>query len=117
MNEPNARDGLSTPDWKYNETEPMTEQTPLPKPDDGGPAFPNDGGPGSEGMSLRDWFAGQEQLHDLESFGNELAVALSGPKPEGNWQTNPVAWLEWEARLRARAKYIRADAMLKARSR
>lgn len=44
-----------------------------------------------------------------------LAIELAGPKPEGNWESNAIEWCKWEALCRAKLRYIRADAMLKAR--
>ena len=92
---------------------------------DGGPAFPhkrqircNGEVIDSEmepGMTLRDYFAAAETLDDLEHLLMAGAVALAGPKPEGDWSTNPIEWLKWEAKWRAEARFIRADAMLKAR--
>jgi hypothetical protein len=67
------------------------------------------------GMSLRDWFAGKEQLSGYDDWPTEMFEPLAGKRPDGNWATNTIAWLEWEAVWRARIKYIRADAMLKAR--
>ena len=66
-------------------------------------------------MTLRDYFAAAETLDDLEHLTMEGAVALAGPKPEGNWSTNPIEWRKWEAKWRAAVRFIRADAMLKAR--
>jgi hypothetical protein len=66
-------------------------------------------------MSLRDWFAGQEHIDSEESFGWELLEALAGPRPTGNWNSNPVAWFEWAATWQAQVKFRRADAMLAAR--
>jgi hypothetical protein len=93
---------------------------------DGGPAFPtpsrcNPQGLAeySDGMTLRDWFAGHETLADLDRpeiiIGKELLVALAGPCPEKAYDQDPVAWVIWESNWRAKLKYIRADAMLKAR--
>ena len=89
----------------------------------GGPAFPIPLNPGvsygghapCDGMTLRDYFAAAETLDDLEHLTMEGAVALAGPKPEGNWSTNPIEWRKWEAKWRAAVRFIRADAMLKAR--
>ena len=84
----------------------MIEQVPPPKPDDGGPAFPFPSGPEpkvdryhdrSEGMSLRDWFAGQA-LAGILSCSAVVVVGL------------PKFALAQDA-------YEIADAMLKARSR
>ena len=96
---------------------------------DGGPAFPVQAlaSPGSEvawGMSLRDWFAGQETLADFDSQEASLpkwvAEALAGRKPDLSHVTKADNWIEhlkWEAEWRAALKYIRADAMLRARER
>jgi hypothetical protein len=101
--------------WKYTETPPP--------PSDGGPAFPQhtlstlEGDyPGSPGMSLRDWFAGQEQLTDYsngECPEPRLGEMLAGrEKPAGAWCFDHY---RWEAEWRSALKYIRADAMMKAR--
>ena len=86
---------------------------------DGGPAFPAQDwqakGNHHPGMTLRDYFAAAETLDDLEDLNMAGAVALAGPKPEGNWSTNPIEWLKWEAKWRAELRFIRADAMIKAR--
>lgn len=107
---------------------------------DGGPAFPRppftpgtrhdnaaDAGfaaTGHPGMSLRDWFAGQETLADLDSqeasVPRSAAEALAGRKPDLSHVTKADNWIEhlkWEAEWRAAIKYIRADAMLRARER
>jgi hypothetical protein len=71
---------------------------------DGGPAFPHDGrdnGPGNikgrahDGMTLRDWFAGQALAVGMVAIGRE-----SGP-------------VRWDAF--ATDCYLAADAMLSAR--
>lgn len=85
--------------------------------EDGGPAYPI---PDlrechHEGMSLRDWFAGQEIVTDVDAAYWELAEALAGPTPSGNSKDNPLEWLQWESKWRAAIKYARADAMLAAR--
>ena len=90
---------------------------------DGGPAFPtpsrcNPQGLAeySDGITLRDWLAGQETLADFEHPENRMcregAEALAGPMPTSN---DPVDIMVWGATWRAKLKYIRADAMLKAR--
>lgn len=92
---------------------------------DGGPAFPvppypNDPGDGlynRDGMSLRDWFAGNESLDDFSNpegiFPVESASALAGEEPPaGGWKGDPVGMLRWEAKWRAALKYIRAEAMV-----
>ncbi len=88
---------------------------------DGGPAFPNVP-PDSQyskwdmGMTLRDYFAAAEKLEDLdETCISDIAVTLAGPIPTGNWRTNTVEWIKWKAKWRAEMRFIRADAMIKAR--
>lgn len=74
-------------------------------------------------MSLRDWFAGRETLREWDNSDSNPSAAfcetLAGPKPPHGWgyktEDELVAMLQWEATWRARIKYIRADAMLKAR--
>ena len=101
-------------------------------PNDGGPAFPFDWvdfqpTTGDQvvreqfpGMTLLDFFAAHETLSDFdhpETSGPPLGVAelLAGPAPD-KCNGNTVARYEWEALWRAKLKYIRAVAMLKARS-
>lgn len=62
--------------------------------------------------SLRDLLAAQEMLGDTENWPNSLGESLAGPRPDGDWKTNPLAWVVWDARWRAAARYIRADAMI-----
>jgi len=92
---------------------------------DGGPAFPSgksekcgfeNSHPLHEGMSLRDWFAGQEKIDPSEEFGWGLLEALAGPRPVGGWRSNPIAWFHWSNLWQAKIKFARADAMLAARS-
>lgn len=40
---------------------------------------------------------------------------LAGPHPAGSPETNPLAWMQWDCEWRAKLRYMRADAMLKAR--
>ena len=99
---------------------------------DGGPAFPQSLVKDDEGnihsgrdkhlrdcgMSLRDYLASKETLSDFdaEQMSDKIINALATePKPEGSWSDNPLEWIRWEAGWRARLKYIRADAMIKAR--
>jgi len=104
MNEPNSCNGL-----------PLPTQTPPPEPADGGPAFPRaevlhplTGNPwdyGFQGMSLRDWFAGQASEDDIAEFM---------PQTQGDcWMFEEQHGFE---PTRAWAKYQYADAMLKARA-
>lgn len=90
------------------------------KIDDGGPAFPNTAKPmtgevAEWGMSLRDWFAGNERIHREETFGWEVCEALAGPRPEKDQKTDPIGWEIWQATWQAKIRFIRADAMLAAR--
>ena len=101
-------------------------------PNDGGPAFPQNADEreslqcvdgkiepvGHNGMSLLDWFAGHETLSDWDvadaCMPKDAGELLAGrPRPTtGNY----VDYLIWEADWRARLRFIRADAMLKARA-
>lgn len=90
----------------------------------GGPAFPlaastgdpRDGVYCQSGMSILDWYAGQEMIGD-EELSAGICDHFAGPKPTGNWSTNPAGWYEWEARWRAGIKYMRASAMLAEKAR
>lgn len=69
------------------------------------------------GMSLRDWFAGQERLADFDdpeaAPSIELCEAVAGKRPEGGWKDgNMLAMFQWECKWRAALKYMRADAMI-----
>lgn len=88
------------------------------KPNNGGPAFPTETADMYiHGMSLRDWFAGQESLSDWDfgqsSPSRELCEALTGEKQPDS--TDPLALFVWEAKWRAALKYLRADAMIEAK--
>lgn len=67
---------------------------------------------------LRDWFAGQA-LEGLsateEGIVEGVAKALMGGRPEGI-ETLSLEWFKWWAEAEARWCYMKADAMLKARS-
>ena len=65
-----------------------------------------------EEVSLRDRLAAQEVLEPAEDWQPEIMDALAGPRPAGDWKTNPLEWLAWEARWRAAVRYMRADAMI-----
>lgn len=83
--------------------------------DDSGPAFPvlrSD----QAGMSLRDWFAGNEKINEGEAFEWELCEALAGPRPLKDRKTDPIGWEVWQATWQAKIRFIRADAMLAARN-
>ena len=62
---------------------------------DGGPAFPRGHDTGSDGMSLRDWFAGQALIYTASRYNIDLGYA--------------------RMELAAKDAYGVADAMLKAR--
>ena len=87
---------------------------------DGGPAFPlvvpehwppmRDGCLGYSGMSLRDWFAGMAREEDIElhqEHENLLRYREYGNNESGTPLYPPCT--------RQRAKFLYADAMLKAR--
>jgi hypothetical protein len=91
------------------------------KIEDGGPAFPVVRMPldpdtilNHPGMSLRDWFAGQQQIDNAEDFEWALLETLAGPRPKGDWRTNPMEWFNWSNKWQAKVKYARADAMIEA---
>jgi hypothetical protein len=88
--------------------------------DDGGPAFPNiarDMMEGEkwrwiDGMSLRDWFAGQPDIiGSTLLIGKEEGEALAGPRPEGGLEA-----FRWQCEVLAAMRYIAADAMLAERA-
>jgi len=101
------------------------------KVNDGGAAFPcnrtvgPDGGSvedfrqygtGSEGMSLRDYFAASVQVPEDLGF---IAAALMGEQAP-NWSSKDdyeqsMKCAEWWATARAKYRLMEADAMLKAR--
>lgn len=99
------------------------------QPDDGGPAFPADyeaenSRPGSRaweqhpGMSLRDWFAGQETLSDYDhpdswKHYGVILEAVSGRPPDA--AAEPLSYFKWECEARAKIRFMRADAMIAAR--
>ena len=90
---------------------------------DGGSAFPVPDEYGATGMSLRDWFAGQEVLEDecanlptatMEALAGRPYPGASGPRTAAQDRLDVLAWnADWRARL----KFLRADAMLRARER
>lgn len=88
---------------------------------DGGPAFPSPDWNGSwagpeanHGISTRDWFAGQASIGPDEPHA-DLAAGLMGSDVP-NWQADPVAASKWWAEAEAKLRFIKADAMLAARS-
>ena len=97
----------------------MTEQTI----DNGGPAFPQDlqgrrgDNPEYQGMTLRDWFAGQ-MMSAMVSASNDTAIV---PKDESGEYAHHNSWpavseRHGEIKELARISYDIADAMLKARN-
>ena len=89
--------------------------------DNGGPVFPipdDDGDFGTNrGMSLRDYLASQENLSDFdmrETWGiyDTMLQAFNGPAPD---LKDTKSYFLWEFEARAKIKYARADAILKAR--
>ncbi len=96
--------------------------------DDGGPAFPTkreyqtEFGPGYEqveGMTLRAWFAGQETLSDYDhpdswQHYSLMLEAVNGAPPDA--AAEPLDYFKWECEARAKMRFMRADAMLAARS-
>lgn len=94
----------------------MTDETSI---NDGGPAFPNNDQHGCaySGMTLRDWFAGQETLADYDhpdSWDNYAKTlrSFNGEYPDTK---DNLAICIWEFEARAKMKLARADAMIKAR--
>ncbi len=103
-------------------------KTPRLERPDGAPAFPVppellDGATHADwrGMTLRDFLASRETLAEFD-FPDEVchrrtAEALAGrphPTPE-QCAADPLAYRKWEADWRAALRYLRADAMLRAR--
>ncbi len=76
--------------------------------DTGGPAFPRpvSGNPDHDGMTLRDWFAGQA-LSGMTGAGTEFMNALCKRAKERGIS---------EEELGAKMAYVLADAMLAERS-
>ncbi len=81
---------------------------------DGGPAFPRDERHiGHNGMPLRDYFAAKVAVNDTDitvSYG-EAVVGRKMPDYARDPMANAVFWAD----VRARLRYIEADAMLRAR--
>ncbi len=94
--------------------------------DNGGPAFPHPGGSRDAsvqesylGMTLRDYFAAHEPIDPKYSIGRSLAEMLVGralPVADGNGAACPLAVTTFWAESEAKYRYLRADAMLKARA-
>lgn len=94
------------------------------KIEDGGPAFARsgffhpDGRPEhdnrpEEGMSLRDWFAGQVDPLDVDVDRDYAAAICGRPQPEGH--SDLLAIAAWWAEANAKYRYLQADAMIAAR--
>lgn len=90
----------------------------------GGPAFPSSHTDANSkeavwhpGMTVRDQFAMHEPVPTSEELTIELAEHLMGSKlPSRLWgKATPVQVAIWWAEADARYRYMRADAMLKAR--
>ena len=78
----------------------------------GGPAFPTEdrhGHDGKDGMSLRDWFAGQDKPTLAETI--RMCEVLFGGMPGGS-DTWPIPL---QRRARVILRYHEADAMLEQR--
>ena len=86
---------------------------------DGGPAFPPMHDPNTHcfGMSLRDYFAANVDMGDMDSYSQTTGEQLLGrPCPMATAEPETVReCLEWWAEYRAVRRFIEADAMLKAR--
>lgn len=75
-------------------------------------------------VELRDWLAAHETLKEWEDFDmfeqRDCEFLAGRPKPKHGWRCETreqlIETLQWEADWRAALKYIRADAMLKARA-
>ena len=77
----------------------------------------NDGGTASE-KTLRDWFAGREALSDYDhpdswKHYSFMLEAVNGAPPDS--KTEPLSYFKWECEARAKARLMRADAMIAAR--
>ncbi len=92
----------------------------MSKTNDGGPAFP-DGGQDdyTGGLRLRDYFAANVKLEDVDEGSFFQASALMGENPP-KWSTpddheGNLKCIKWWAEADARLRYIVSDAMLAAR--
>ncbi len=95
------------------------------KVEDGGPAFPVRVGTRQigqyeteidalPGMTLRDWFAAH-CMASAPAIGVVDAQAIMG-ETAPDWARHPLGYLKWWAEASARFSYLRADAMLTART-
>lgn len=93
----------------------------------GGPAFPqishidhngNDSYSdviySGEGVTVRDYFAAAERLDDVSELSLITMEKILGRKMP-LFSNDPLGWYRNEAEVRAIIRYIRADAILKAR--
>lgn len=88
----------------------------------GGPAFPNDAGflaVDRQGMTLRDYFAAnlgdENQGDEGMDYTDTVKASLVGRPCPSLSVDGAIAVLQFEAEFRAAWRYMRADAMLKAR--
>lgn len=89
------------------------------KASDGGPAQEDVDTRATQGMSLRDWFAGTIKITEDDfpdsTEANNVVVGFNCPKDRtGDYRSteDPIAWLKWVAALEAKIRYIKADAMV-----
>ena len=86
------------------------------KIDDGGSAFPVPTDRAIDGMTLRDYFAANITVPEDLGWGAD--GLMGGPPP--NWSSKgdyeqSLKCVAWWAEAEAKYRYMRADAMLKAR--
>ena len=65
-------------------------------------------------QDLRDWFAGQESLPDCDLAISAMEQIIGRKSPK--FAESPLDYMIWEADVRAALRYIRADAMIRARN-
>ena len=95
----------------------------MSKQDNGGPAFPfvepDTSCNVNEGMTLRDYFAAKADISkDIDDDGcitPRLAFSLMECASPPSWDDNYFEARLWWAEAEARLRYLKADAMLKAR--
>ena len=83
----------------------------------GGPAFPRDGLVPNNGMTLRDWFAGQALPQAVEDYGQPDMMKSTGQRRDRGNPVLPYATAGTMTReyIIALQAYRYADAMLEAR--
>ena len=64
------------------------------------------------GLTMRDYFAASVQVSD--DLDRSFLEALTG-RARPDWRYDPIGVLQFDAEVRAKLRYIEADAMLKAR--